>query len=125
MDSSDAAAQESVSFTLYVSGNSERSLLALDNLRQLCRQHLGEGYEITVIDAAQDPRVAITEQLLALPALDIRHHGRKSRLVGDLSLAQPYIVALGMAQEAREMRARAEGMIRAVRGRRIPFEPGS
>ena len=108
-----------------MSGNSERSLLALDNLRQLCRQYLGEGHEIQVIDVALDPRIAITEQLLALPALDIRHHGRKSRLVGDLSLAQPYIVALGMAQEARDMRARAEGMIREVRGRRVPFTPRS
>ncbi len=94
---------EGVNIILYIDGTSEHSLLAQDNLQRLCQQHLGKAFEIHVMDVAADPTIAVKEQLVALPTLEIGNHGKRRRLVGDLSLAPKVIAAFGMVEASRRM----------------------
>jgi circadian clock protein KaiB len=102
-------------FTLYVDGDSEQSLVAQTNLECLCKQHIGDGCSIRIVDLARDPQLAVEAQIVALPTLEIDAHGRRRRFVGDLSLAPSVISALGMVESSRRMlqdsRARLERVL--------------
>ncbi|HET9940069.1 MAG TPA: circadian clock KaiB family protein, partial [Candidatus Eisenbacteria bacterium] len=54
---------------LYVAGQTPRSIAALENLKSICEGHLGGKYTIEVIDLAQNPRLARTDQIVAVPTL--------------------------------------------------------
>lgn len=109
-------------FRLFINGPSERLLLAQENLRRLCRQHLSDQCTIEIIDVSLDPLLTVKHELVAMPALDITHRSRTSRLIGDLTLARQYIAAMGMAREAEMMRERAQNTLARVRAERLPGE---
>jgi len=46
-----------------------KSLLAISNLRAICREHLHNRYHIEVIDLAENPSLAIDHPILAIPTL--------------------------------------------------------
>lgn len=70
---------------LFVSGATTRSTKAIANIRDICERKLAGRYQLEVIDVYQQPELAASEQLVALPTLvkffppPIRH------LIGDLS----------------------------------------
>lgn len=53
---------------LYVAGQTPRSVLALNNLKTICEEHLAGRYEIEVVDLLVDPTLARGDQILALPS---------------------------------------------------------
>lgn len=81
-------------FKLYVAGDSPRSQAALQNLRKLCEEHLGDDYEIEVVDLVQNPHLAKVDQVLAIPTLVRRVPEPVKRVIGDLSNADRALVAL-------------------------------
>jgi circadian clock protein KaiB len=70
---------------LFVTGASQKSLQAIDNLKRLCEENFPDQYELEIIDIYRQPGLAAKEQLLALPTLikDLPLPAR--RLVGNLS----------------------------------------
>ncbi len=79
---------------LYVAGQTTKSLAAMANLRRVCEEHLAGRYEIEVIDLVQNPKLAATDQILAIPTLVRRLPEPLRRMVGDLSNTEKVLVGL-------------------------------
>jgi circadian clock protein KaiB len=84
---------------LFVSGASQKSLQAIDNLKRLCEDNFPGQYELEVVDIYQQPQLAAKEQLLALPTLikDLPLPAR--RLIGNLSNTKDTLKHLGVSGE--------------------------
>ena len=70
---------------LYVSGSTLKSALAVENIKQVCEQHLNGRYDLEVIDIYQQANLARDEQIVAVPTLIKRLPRPLRRLIGDLS----------------------------------------
>lgn len=81
---------------LYVAGQSPRSLRAVANLRRLCAEDLDERYQLEVIDLYQQPHLAQSAQLVALPVLIKRLPEPLRSIVGDMSNTERVLVALDL-----------------------------
>lgn len=78
---------------LYVSGSSERSLKAVQNLKKLCEEYLPD-YDLEVIDIYKDPAAARDEQIIAAPTLVKKLPEPLRKFVGDLSNTKKILVGL-------------------------------
>ena len=64
-----SAAPESWVLRLYIAGHTQKSSLALANLKRICQEHLAGRYEIEVIDLHIHPNLAVGHQIIAIPTL--------------------------------------------------------
>jgi circadian clock protein KaiB len=71
--------------TLYVSGQSTKSLMASANLTRLCEAHLHDRYSVETIDLAKEPSRARSDDIFVIPTLIRRLPTPVRRFVGDLS----------------------------------------
>lgn len=82
---------------LYVAGQTPKSLTAFSNLKRLCEQHMtADQYEIEVIDLIQQPHLAMSDQIVALPTLVRRLPAPIKRVVGDLSNTDRVLVGMDL-----------------------------
>lgn len=86
---------------LYVAGQSPKSLRALSNLRKLCEQHLAGRYAIEVIDLVEEPSLARSDDILAIPTLVRRMPAPLRKIIGDLSNTERVLVGLSIRPERR------------------------
>jgi circadian clock protein KaiB len=94
---SDHAMADGVEFwdlRLYVIGRSSKSLRAAANLKQLCEKNLTGRYEMQVIDLAENPSLATSENIVATPTLVRRLPPPVRKLIGDLSDTERLLVFL-------------------------------
>jgi circadian clock protein KaiB len=86
---------------LFVSGMTPRSMRAIENIKQICEEHLKGRYELEVIDIYQRPELARNAQLLTAPTLvkQLPHPLRK--LIGDLSDTEKVLVALDLVPKGK------------------------
>ena len=87
---------------LFVSGASQKSLQAIDNLKRLCEDNFPDQYELEVVDIYQQPGIAAKEQLLAVPTLIKELPLPARRLIGNLSNSKDTLKHLGVSGEERE-----------------------
>lgn len=81
--------------TLYVAGQTPKSLAAIRNLENLCTQHIGEGrYAIEVIDLRQAPQLAREHNIVAIPTLVRSLPVPIQKIIGDLSDTEKVLVSL-------------------------------
>jgi len=80
--------------TLYVAGQTPKSLTAFTNLKKICEEHLDGRYSIEVIDLTKHPELAIEHQILALPTLVRKVPTPMRKLIGDLSNTEKALVAM-------------------------------
>jgi circadian clock protein KaiB len=85
---------------LYVAGQSPKSLYALANLNKLCEEHLAGHYEIEVIDLVEDPTLAQSDDILAVPTLVRRLPHPLRRIIGDLSNPERVLFGLQLQAES-------------------------
>jgi len=71
--------------TLYVTGTSPRTKIAIDNLNRICSQELEGRYELEIVDVLEDPQRAEDEKILATPTLIKQLPPPLRRVIGDLS----------------------------------------
>ena len=83
---------------LYVAGQTAKSMLALQNLRRYCEQHLPGKYVIEVIDLFENPQLAEGDQILAIPTLVRRVPVPIRRIIGDLSNEEKVLIGLDLRQ---------------------------
>jgi circadian clock protein KaiB len=76
---------ESWELRLYVVGRSPKCLLAVENLRRVCDQHLAGRYRVEVVDLLENPRLAADDQIVAVPTLVQKLPEPVRKIVGDLS----------------------------------------
>ena len=79
---------------LYVAGNTQKSSVALANLKRICADHLGGEYRIKVIDLVKHPALARGDQILAIPTLVRRLPSPVRKIIGDFSDTQRVLVGL-------------------------------
>jgi circadian clock protein KaiB len=82
---------------LYVAGQTAKSIVALDNLKRICDEHLGGRYRVEVIDLARHPELAARDQILAIPTLVRRVPEPLKRIIGDLSHTERVLVGIDLA----------------------------
>jgi circadian clock protein KaiB len=83
-------------FRLYVAGQTERSQAAEANLRVICESLLPGGYELEVVDAAEQPGLAEEQRILATPTVLRLAPPPQRRVIGDLSEHRRAADALGL-----------------------------
>ena len=81
---------------LYVAGNTPKSVLALNNLKKYCEEHLRDQYIIEVIDLLEKPQLAEGDQILAIPTLVRKVPVPIRKIIGDLSNEEKVLVGLNI-----------------------------
>jgi circadian clock protein KaiB len=81
-------------FKLYISGATERSQRAVRNIKRLCEQHIPGRYELEVVDLFQEPNLASTDEIAAVPTLVKRLPPPLRRIIGDLSDTKEILIRL-------------------------------
>jgi circadian clock protein KaiB len=76
---------ENVVLRLFVTGQTSRSLRAIENLGRFCSRFLNGRFELEIIDIYQEPSMAKEAQIVAAPTLIKAHPLPVRRLVGDFS----------------------------------------
>jgi circadian clock protein KaiB len=79
---------------LYITGMTNRAARTIENLQTFCEKHLAGRYELQVIDVYQQPELARTEQIVAVPTLIKKLPLPLRRLIGDMSDEERVLVGL-------------------------------
>jgi circadian clock protein KaiB len=83
---------------LYVAGLTPKSVLALQNLKRYCEEHLKGKYSIEIIDLLENPQLAEGDQILAIPTLVRRVPSPIRKIIGDLSNEEKVLVGLDLRE---------------------------
>src|SRR6478735_5261967 len=84
-ESEDLPEESTYRLRLFVTGASPNSTRAIINLKQICETHLKDNYEMEIVDVHQQPLLAQSEQIIALPLLIKISPGPQRRLIGDMA----------------------------------------
>lgn len=79
---------------LYVTGQTPRSLRAIQNIKRICEEYLQGRYDLEVIDIYQRPSLAKGEKVIAAPTLVKSLPAPIRRFVGDLSDSEKILFGL-------------------------------
>ena len=85
-----------IRLTLYVAGQTPKSLAAIRNLEQICQEHFSGRYEVEVVDLRVSPHLAREHNILAIPTLVRELPTPMRKLIGDLSDTEKVLVNLSM-----------------------------
>jgi circadian clock protein KaiB len=83
---------------LYVTDHTSRSMMAVENLKKLCREDLMGEYDLEIIDVLTHEEEAHREKILATPTLIRELPDSIARVIGDLSNKEQVLMALGIHQ---------------------------
>ena len=93
------AAAEKYMLRLYITGMTPNSKRAVENIKNICEQHLQGRYELEVIDVFQQPTLAEREQIIAIPTLIKQLPHPLRRLIGDMSNTEKVLLGLDLRKE--------------------------
>lgn len=82
--------------TLYVTGSSPRSGIAIANLKRLCEQELKGEFDLEIVDVLEHPQRAEDEKILATPTLIKQLPPPLRRVIGDLSDREKVLLGLAV-----------------------------
>jgi circadian clock protein KaiB len=82
--------------TLFVSGASDLSAVAIANARHLCDTHLAGRHHLAVVDVHEDVTAVFASQVLATPTLVRNQPEPIRKVIGDLSHTDNVLRALGI-----------------------------
>lgn len=88
---------ETYKLRLFVTGASPNSTRAISNLKSICDTYLKDNYELEIIDIHQQPLIAQSEQIVAVPLLIKKAPGVERRLIGDMSDREKVLRGLGIS----------------------------
>jgi len=83
---------------LFVSGILPNSARAIKNINAICDQYLKGRYELEIIDIYQQPSLALTEELIAVPVLIKKFPLPEEKMLGDLSNIQEVLKGLSLVK---------------------------
>lgn len=84
--------------TLYVAGQTPKSIAALANLQKICEENLHGQYQIEVIDLVKNPHLAKQNQIIAVPTLVKTLPLPLKQIIGDLSNHEKVLIGLEIRQ---------------------------
>jgi circadian clock protein KaiB len=82
---------------LYITGMSENSVRAIQNIRQLCDEYLHGRFDLEIIDIYKNPSVAEEQKIVFSPSLIKQLPLPRKTFIGDLSDTKKVIHGLGIA----------------------------
>lgn len=85
-------------FELYVIGDNRRSMLAMENLRGICKNHLDGHCRVDVFDVKEHPELLVEKQISVAPTLVKKYPLPERTLVGDLSYTKKVLEGLDLAR---------------------------
>jgi circadian clock protein KaiB len=80
--------------TLYVAGQTPKSLAAIANLERICNEHLLGQYVVEVVDLRKNPKAAREHSIVAIPTLVRELPVPLHKIIGDLSDTHKVLVHL-------------------------------
>lgn len=83
---------------LYVAGKTPKCLAAFSNLKKICEEHLAGQYQLEVIDLLENPKLALGDQILAIPTLVRKLPEPVRKIIGDLSNTERVLIGLDLLQ---------------------------
>jgi circadian clock protein KaiB len=83
---------------LYVTGKTENSIRAIQNIRTICETHLAGRYRLEIIDIYQQPELAREAQIIAAPTLIKQLPMPLRRMVGNLSRTEQVLIGLNLVE---------------------------
>lgn len=83
---------------LYVTGMTPQSVLAINNLKEICEEHLKGRYSLEIIDLYKNPKLAAGEQIIAAPTLIKKLPLPLRRIIGDMSNTNRVLVGLDLKE---------------------------
>ena len=95
-DNEDLNGKQVYILRLFITGASPNSSRAIANLKEVCEKHLKGNYELEIIDVYQQPLIAQSEQVIALPMLIKMSPSPVRRLIGDMSDTEKVLRGLGL-----------------------------
>jgi circadian clock protein KaiB len=90
------AGREKFVLRLYVTGATPRSLQAIDNIKQVCEEHLQGRYSLEVVDVYQQPVLAKGQQIIAAPTLIKYLPLPLRRFIGDMANTDRILLGLDL-----------------------------
>lgn len=85
--------------TLYVAGQTPRSLSAIANLERIIADHFPDQYQVEVIDLKKNPKLAREHDIVAIPTLVRELPVPIRKIIGDLSNEEKVLVSLKLDAE--------------------------
>ena len=79
---------------LFISGQTPKSLRAIENIQKICREHLQGRYELEIIDIREHPEQAEQEQIVAAPTLIKQLPPPLRKFIGDMTDTERVLVGL-------------------------------
>ena len=92
---------DKIRFRLFVAGSSPHSVLAVENLRRLCQEHLPDRHEIEIVDVLRTPGAALENGVFVTPTLVRVALSPAARMIGNLSQRDAVLAAMGLADSRR------------------------
>ena len=89
---------------LFVTGQTARSKLAVENLRRICEEEFQNEYEMIVIDVLQRPQLAEDDKILATPTVIKELPPPIRRIIGDLSEKEKVLLGLDLVGQERRQK---------------------
>jgi circadian clock protein KaiB len=93
---------------VYVAGQRGRSRSAIENLKKICEKELSGQYKIEVIDVSKNPRAAVENNLIALPAVFRTVPAPVRRFVGNWADENYELVGFGLIAQEPKSTSRKE-----------------
>jgi circadian clock protein KaiB len=93
----EADVDEGYVLRLLVTGATPNSSRAIANLKDICETYLKGKYELEIVDVYQQPALAETEQIVALPLLIKKSPYPQKRLIGDMSDIEKVLRGLNLS----------------------------
>jgi circadian clock protein KaiB len=82
---------------LYVADSAPNSARAIANLAAICKQYLGDQFELEIIDVLEQPQRALADGIIVTPSLTKVSPEPLAKIVGNLSDTGSVLHALGLA----------------------------
>jgi circadian clock protein KaiB len=85
---------------LYVAGQTPKSIEAFKNLKEICETHLEKNrYKIEVINLVENPELAKTDQILAIPTLVRKLPEPVKKIIGTLANEEKVLIGLDIIKQ--------------------------
>jgi circadian clock protein KaiB len=98
-ESSESLVADTYKLRLFITGASTNSTRAVINMKEICETYLKQNYELEIIDVHQQPLLAESEEIIALPLLVKKSPGPERRLIGDMSNTKKVLRGLGITED--------------------------
>jgi circadian clock protein KaiB len=89
--------KEKIVLQLYITGMSENSIRAVQNITRLCEQYLTGRFDLEIIDIYKTPSVTEEQEIVFSPSLIRQLPLPKKTFIGDLSDTKKVILGLGIS----------------------------